>query len=215
MDMDRATVVAWYGATPRALSGLLERVHRAALRSPGAGFVARPVAEVHATILGLESTPSRTQDLDGVLRHLAAEFRGDPLDVQFGGFADADRRLDSRGLGLGERTVGVWGGQLVLVGWPMAPDPSPRLGEIRRRCERFGFRHKYHQRPDDLDPDAYLVLGDVAGPAPELVARLREVLAAPVRVPLTVDDIALVEYADPRLPAASSRCRPLAALAPG
>lgn len=205
-----ATIVAWHGPKPRALAELVERVQRAA----GAGLAPRPTPDVHATILGLETAVSdRSPDRDGVIRHLGAEFEHAPVDVQFGGFAATDRRLSSRGQTLHERTLGVQGGQLVLIGWPVTPAPSPRLGEIRRRCERFGFRHKYHRTPDDLDPDAYLVLGDVAGPEPGLVERLRrEVLATPVRVPLTVADVALVEYVDPGLPAATSTRWPLTAL---
>ena len=56
----------------------------------------------------------------------------------------------------------------------------------------------------------------MTGPQAGLVERLRrEVLATPVRVPLVVGDVALVEYADPRLPAATSRWWPITALACG
>ena len=73
--MDRATVVAWYGHKPPQLSQLIESLHRAAARWCGARFVPRPVPDVHATVLGLESAASGTPgDRDGVLRHLVAEF---------------------------------------------------------------------------------------------------------------------------------------------
>ncbi len=196
----RATVVAWYAHRPAVLTELVERLQRAA----GPGFTPRPLPDVHATVIGLEAAGDR----DGLLHHLAAELAREPLQVRFGGFAGDDLRLRSRGLTLAERSLGVHGGRLVLIGWPVDPEPSPRLGEIRLRCERFGFRHKYHERPGDLDPDAYLVLGE-APDRGSVDAMRREVLAAPVLVPLTVGDVALVEYVDPRLPAASSTWWPL------
>ncbi len=220
VETDRATVVAWYGNKPPPLAQLIGSLHRSAARWCGSGFVPRPVPDVHATVLGLESSGA-PRDLDGVLRHLATEFERVPVDVQFGGFADTDRRMSSRGQTLHERSLGLWAGHLVLIGWPMAPEPSPRLGEIRRSCERFGFRHKYHRGPDVLDPDVldpdvYLVVGDVAEPRAGLVERLRrEVLATPVRVPLVMGDVVLVEYVDARLPASTSRWWPVTALAQG
>jgi hypothetical protein len=201
-----ATVVAWYGDKPPGLAGLIGRLQRAC----GAGFAARPVAEVHATIIGLGGAAAGHRDVDGVRRHLAAGF-AEPMEIQFGGFARADRRLLSWGQTLHERSLGLRGNHLVLIGWPVTPEPSSRLAEIRRGCERFGFRHKYHRGPEDLDPDAYLVLGELAPPASEgLVERLRdEHLATAVRLPLTVGDLSLVEYTDARLPAATSAARPI------
>jgi hypothetical protein len=215
-ETDRATVVAWYGPKPSPLPQLIERLHRAAAGWCGAGFVPRPVPEVHATVLGLEPAASDTpRDRDGVLRHLVAEFGRAPFDVQFGGFAATDRRMLSRGQTLHERSLGLRGEHLVLIGWPMASQPTPRLGEIRRSCERFGFQHKYHCGPYDLDPDVYLVVGEVAGTSDGLVERLRGEVVTPVRIPLLVGDVALVEYTDPRLPSATSRWWPVTDLAPG
>jgi hypothetical protein len=208
-DLHRSTVVAWYGDKPSDLAELVRRLQQETGRC--CGFVPRPVPDVHATILGLE-TAVAPRDLDGLLHHLVDAFDGDPLDIRFGGFGATDRRLTSRGRTLDERTLGVWGEKLVLIGWPVTPAPSPRLAEIRRGCEEFGFRHKY-----DRDPDAYLVLGELDDPAgvdtAGLVERLRgAVLTTPVRVRLDVDALALVEYVDPRLPAATSRRWPIATL---
>jgi hypothetical protein len=214
VELDRATLVAWYVDKPARLGALVDRLQRAALEICGPGFTPRAAADVHATVLGLE-TPVRggLRDLDGVRRYLARELGSDPLDVQFGGFADTDRRMLSRGGTLHDRSLVQQGNTVVLVGWPMAPGPSPRLGEIRRRCEQYGFRHKYHRRAEDLDGDAYLVLGEVAEPVQGLVERLRgEVLAVPVRARLAAEDVALVEYVDARLPRATSTSNPLARL---
>lgn len=212
----RATVVAWYRDQPVGLTQLADSLQRAARTCIGEAFTPRPLPDLHATILGLESpVPGACRDLDGVLRHLVAEFEQEPVDVQFGGFADADRRMLSRGKILRERSLVLQGTTLVLIGWPMAPGPSARMGEIRRRCERYGFRHKYHRQAADLDADIYLALGDIGDPAQagpvEVVERLRrEVLATAVRVPLTAEVVSLVEYVDARLPAATSTWRPLA-----
>lgn len=213
VEWDRATVVAWYGAKAAPLQALIGGLQDVARRVVGTGFTPRPPADVHATILGLETpVPGVRRDLEGLVRYLAAELGREPLDVQFGGFAGTDRRMRSGGETLYRRSLVAQGTLLVLVGWPMAPDPSPRLGEIRRRCERYGFRHKYHRRPDDLDVDAYLVVGDFAQPGQgrALMEELRhEVLAAPVRVVLGVEDVSLMQYVDTRLPAATSTSTPL------
>jgi hypothetical protein len=213
VELDRATLVAWYGDKPARLVALVERLQRSAREICGPGFTPRPAADVHATVLGLETPTGGTRrDLDGVLHYLGQEFGRAPLDVQFGGFAATDRRMLSRGAPLHDRSLVLQGNTFVLVGWPMAPAPSPTLGEVRRRCEQYGFRHKYHRRAEDLDGDVYLVLGEVADPVPVgLVERLRgEVLATPLRVRLAVDDVALVEYVDARLPRATSTAIPLA-----
>lgn len=208
-------MVAWYANRPASLTELVNRLQQAAVRRCGAGFAPRPLEQVHATLLGLElPVPGGRRDLDGVLRYLVAEFEREPLDVQFGGFPDTDRRLLSAGKTRYERSLVVQGTRFVLIGWPVAPAASSRVGDIRRQAQRFGFRHKYHPRPDDLDPDVYLVLGDIAESARagmgELAERLRrEELDTAVLVPLTVDALSLVEYVDPRLPTATSVARPL------
>ena len=215
VDLDRATVVAWYANRPASLTELVDRLQQAAVRRCGAGFAPRPLEEVHATLLGLElPVPGGRRDLDGVLRHLAGEFLREPLDVQFGGFPDTDRRPLSAGKTRYERSLVVAGTRFVLIGWPIPPARFSRVGDVRRQAERFGFRHKYHPRPDDLDVDVYLVLGEIAESAQPGMAELgerlrREVLDTPVLVPLRVDALSLVEYVDPRLPAATSVRRSL------
>jgi hypothetical protein len=218
LECDRATVVAWYGDKPAGLAELVLELQRAARWACGPGFAPRPLADVHATILGLETgVPGVERDLEGLVRYLVAELEREPLDVQFGGFADTDRRMLSSGETLYRRSLVMQGPRLVLIGWPMAPGPSPRLGEIRRGGDSYGFRHKYHLQPADLDADVYLVVGDIVGPeqagAAERVERMRrEVLATPVRVSLTVADVSLVEYVDARLPAGTSKRRRLLAV---
>jgi hypothetical protein len=204
VDLGRATVAAVYDRTPQALAGLVEAVQGAAAQAFADRFTPRRLADVHATVIGLENR-APGHDVDGLIRFL----RGIRLELQFGGFAEDDRRLLSRGRPLYERTVGVQGPQLVLMGWPVDADtPSPRLAELRQACERFGFVHKYHRDGAPPDPDAYLVVGELAAAPADVatfLAAIRERLATgAVRVPVTGADLALVEYADVRLPRATT-----------
>lgn len=102
----------------------------------------------------------------------------------------------------------------MLIGLPVEPPadpaPVPRLGEIRRRCEARGFRHKYHAPDGPLDPDAYLVLGELTGSEPpRSPLRPTGVLTRPTFVRLDRTDLTFVEFDDPTLPRATSRWHPL------
>ena len=212
VDASRSSVVAYYGDPPAVLAALVERLQAAVGRRVGAGFVARPITEVHATIIGLEHVRAagrRPYPARPLLQHLVRTFTEHPLQLQFGGFAAADRRLLRRGSTLHERTVTTGPAGLVLIGWPVrdgpdGPLPLPALAEIRRGCEEFGVRHRYHLDGAPDDPDAYLVIGGIGDvDSPTLAAGLhelrRELATAPVRVPLGVPDLCLVEYRHPTL----------------
>jgi hypothetical protein len=217
VDLDRATVVAFYGRKPPRLVELIEAVQGSAEKAFGGRFSRRPVPDVHATVVGLEDrTPGcSSQDLDGLVRYLVGELRSARLEMRFGGYADNDRQMLSRGRSLYERTIGVQGGQLVLLGWPVdivdgsRTTPTMRLAYIRRACERFGFPHKYHRNCAPLDPDAYMVLGELTeAPTAEIDLFLfsaRERLRSWItQTTLTEADLALVEYVDLALPRATS-----------
>jgi hypothetical protein len=118
----------------------------------------------------------------------------------------------SRGLPLHDRGFGLRDGRAVLMGWPVVDgDPCADLADVRAGCAALGVSHRYGH-----DPDVYLVIGDLtASPgggvdALEAAART-ELTRAAVRVTLSADDLALVTYADPALPRASSTWRPLGA----
>jgi hypothetical protein len=102
---------------------------------------------------------------------------------------------------------GVYGAKVVLIGWPVAGgEPRRTLAELRLRCGHFGVTHSYGD-----DPDVYLVLGEVTGAPDAHVASVvrRELAVAPVDVPLSAADLALVTYDDTTLPRASTTWRPL------
>lgn len=218
MDAASSSIVAYLGAMPVALTALVGRVQQTAAEVLGEDFRPRPLAQVHATVIGLE-TPStrigehRRFDVEPLAEHLVRTFSDDPLDVHFGGFDSADRRLLSQGKPLHDRTFLARGGNVVLIGWPVvAAAPTPVMATIRRGCEPFGVVHRYHPTPSASDPDVHLLIGRApTGSGTERVeAVVREWLAAsPVRVPMLADDLSLVEYADTALPVATTRRRPL------
>lgn len=208
--MNHSTVVAWYGALPDALGRLVGDVQARAAATLGEAFVARDPGQVHATLIGLERAPDPF-DPEPLAAHLCAML-AQPRTVRFGGFTPSDRRLLSRGATLHDRGFFVSGDKVVLVGWPWAAaGPRADLADIRAGCAAFGVTHRYGAD----DPDAYLVVGDVApGVPPASVSSLetsvrRELAASATHVPLSAADLALVTYANPALPRESTSWRPL------
>jgi hypothetical protein len=206
VDPTRSTVVAWYDVLPDGLAELVARVQAVAREVLGGGVAPRDLAQVHATLIGLERAcgPFDPGPLAAHLHALLAR----PLTVQFGGFARSDRRLLSRGRLLHERGFTVRDGRAVLMGWPVVDGvPCLDLAHVRQSCAALGVTHRY-----GADPDVYLVVADVAPgigtDGLEAVVR-RELASTAVRVPLDAHDLCLVTYDDPALPRASTSWRPL------
>jgi hypothetical protein len=223
VDARRATVVAFYGPKPPALAALVEDLQALGRARLGGGFRARPLAEVHSTLLGLES-PSGTAagwprlDPAPLAAELVAALDRERPRLRFGGFAAAAAPFRSRGYRPYERGLSLQGDSLVLIGWTTSAgsgraDPLAIPGELRRAGERFGVRHKYHGPGAPTDVDLHLVIGSVAADPPARAALLdagRDRLAArPTVVDLTADALSLVEYESTALPAATSRWRGL------
>jgi hypothetical protein len=203
-DPSRSTVVAWYDTLPDDLALLVGQVQASAGRLLGDAFTTRDPAQVHATVIGLERAAAPF-DLSPLAAHLRAAL-SPPWTIRFGGFPPGDRRLLSRGLSLHDRTFGVYGEKVVLVGWPVvAGAPQRTLADARLSCADLGATHRYGD-----DPDVYLVVGEAAGVPTERVAAVRRELAlGGVDVTLSFDDLSLVTYDDPALPRASTTWRPL------
>jgi hypothetical protein len=203
-DPSRSTVVAWYDTLPDDLALLVGQVQASAARLLGGAFTARDPAQVHATVIGLERAPAPF-DLSPLATHLRSAL-SPPWTIRFGGFPPGDRRLLSRGLSLHDRTFGVYGDKVVLVGWPVDEGaPQRTLADARLSCADLGVTHRYGD-----DPDVYLVVGEAAGVPTERVAAVRRELAlGGVDATLSFDDLSLVTYDDPALPRASTRWRPL------
>ncbi|MDP9792124.1 hypothetical protein J2S43_000636 [Catenuloplanes nepalensis] len=210
--------MAFYGEKPEPLATLMAGV-QALAASHLPGFRPRPLPEVHATLIGLEHPTRKVTDADlpPFVRHLRTSLDRAGMIVQFGGFADGDHPIRSRGRSLYERSFLVSEVSVVLIGWPVDAGgrPASALDTLRRSCQDFGFRHRYHARPGDQDPDCYLVIGQVPDADPARVAAgeaaIRDELAAapPVRVALGLGDVRFVRYKSTTLAAGTSKAHPI------
>jgi hypothetical protein len=229
--MRQATLVAFYGQKRGPLRHRLrawqDRLARA-VRQIGAETVFRPypLAQVHATVLGLE----RLQQSALYNRNML-DFRGElramrlpelfgfilesghlPFDVQFGGFADRDYPFRSRGERPFHRSFSIQGKTAVVIGWPAraarhgrssAPDWPLVLDDLRRGAQEFNVLHRWHREPSDVDNDLYLRLGfldgELANSQRELVEQeMRRALSGspPAILRIGPSDLAVVAYPD-------------------
>lgn len=218
-----ASVVAYYGPVkPPAFAEAVAGLQSAVAAGLGTSFLPRPLVTTHSTVVGLDvlGPVHRSGDLVGRLRddpradlagfaeHLRAVLDGSAVTLQLGGFPDRDLGLTSRGQRPYVRSVTADRGQVVLVGWPVddAGRPLATLDRLRREARRFGIEHRYPLTASEQDPDAHVVVGELAAgvPTDELLAALgaaRGALATRTcRMPLRAEDLAVVAYADPRLP---------------
>lgn len=211
-----ATIVLLYGEDkPAELRSLLSGLQTGIADAVGPHFLPRPVHDIHATLIGLESGGAVVGDavpgidVDGLCRYLDETLTGSPLTLRFGGFADRAHSVSSRGSSLYERMLTVSGDKIVLIGWPVDGhgEPTWRIEELRRELGRFGARHHYHPAPD---PDAYLVIGELldgwdGARMDACVERCRSELArTPCEVEVTGANAPLAVYTDTRLPAEST-----------
>ena len=233
--MRQLAVVAFYREKPGALEQLILACQEQLQRSLGSAFQPYALAQVHATILGLERTDSRHNynfaqlrgeqrfmDLAGLLAFLRTTDQL-PFPVQLGGFGDRDYPFASRGRRPYARSFLIQADKAVLMGWPVDPLAKgravypPALDELRRQGQRYNVLHKYHQSAHDVDNDLYLRLGLLApGAVPAallttLTADLRGYLS--IRQPLNLSvgpqQLSLVAYEDERLLPATTRSWPL------
>jgi hypothetical protein len=233
--MHQASVVAFYDAVPARLAGLITRVQRLAAHEI-ASFAPRSLRQVHATIIAVDpvgprssqrrgpsvAPPDSGMDLSGLLDHLRGVFAAAPLQIQFGGFADRDYAFTSRSKRLYERSLTLQQGLVTLIGWPVGTasagaEPLQVLDAIRRGCQAFGVAHKYHDAPETIDPDLYIVVGDYdhgaasTGELEQAARAARRMLRRhPVRIRAGMEELQAVAYTDRRLPTASSIALPLA-----
>jgi hypothetical protein len=203
-----ASVVAYYGEKEIGFAERISEVQKLVGNSLKSRFLPRDLYEVHATVIGLESVMSHAR-LSDLLRYLTDRFSSG-VTIQFGGFADEDYPMSSRGRRLYERAFTIVGSDVMLIGWPVDDQgaPSSALDLVRRECERLGFTHKYYSDQFPADPDCYMSLGQLDGVA-EVEAceqQVREYLSSKkTQVPLNCADISIVLYEDRRLPRRSSR----------
>jgi hypothetical protein len=220
----QVTLVAHYGAKPRGLATLVERLHRRLGESFGPAFCPYELRQVHCTIAGLEAhrvngglkhdRSGSALDLDGLVGFLRGpDFA--PIHVRVGGFtSDASVPFRSRDAHPHQRSFSVQGDTAVAMGWPALGDDFPdSLDRLRRSLQQFGVRHKWHTTPEDVDNDCFLVLGRVdragidAGAAVSAEESIRAELATTAQATLEIsrDTLSFVGYVDPRLPIETSR----------
>jgi len=223
----QCTLVALYGPKPEPLAGLLESC-RSFLAAAGIGFRSYDQRQIHATLIGLESTPGSRRDnrnlatLRGVRApmdragFLASTRRGDASSwtVQWGGFGGKAAPFHSRGRIPFERSFSFQGDRAVLIGWPVECDAAtgrhypPVLERFRHGAEAFGILHAYHAEAEDRDNDLYMRLGRIdpvrsnvgklAGIERELRGHLAD--AGPFDLGLTTEQIGVAAYRDESLP---------------
>jgi hypothetical protein len=204
----------------------------------GAAFEPYDLAQVHATIVGLEhiagsigrnanfrTLRGRSVEMD-IPRFLDALRESSllPLVVRFGGFAQTDSPFLSRGARPYPRSFSVQGEKVVLMGWPWragtggGPGDFPHsLDAVRRSAQGFGILHAYHRAQSDLDNDLFLRLGTIRRDdldddrVADLEERVRLHLSRmrPLVVRIGFDDLRVVCYRDERLPLASTLALPL------
>ena len=231
--MVNLTLVAGYGAKPRAFDELVRDLQARLAKMLGAGFAPYSVAQVHGTIIGLEGRREAEGVVNANFLHLRGERRvmdlaravavlnesALPLRIAIGGFgASTDFGFRSRGRHPYERSFSLQGGIATVIGWPAQSDVRVRvLDDLRRRFAEANVLHKYHATDFDVDDDFYFVLGRVDARAVDASAlgnteaAMREQLAAsePIIVELGPQDLAVVAYEDPTLAPKSSRAFPL------
>ncbi len=163
VDARRATVVAFYGGLPDALDELVARLQDRAAAHLGSAFAARargPGAR-HGHRAGDRTDPRRPGP-QPVRRRAAAgpprrDVRRAPAGHPVRRRRARGRRWPSRGASRYERSFLCGPADVVLIGWPVGPAggetvPLPTLATIRRGCEPFGARHRYHVEPGSAGP---------------------------------------------------------------
>lgn len=175
MAKSQLSLVALYGAKPSSLVRFISYTRQEALYySDHFVFHPCPMAQVHATIIGMERLSYDEELINqnifdskntkevmqfAKLKSVLRQFL--PLNIQIGGFAENDRRFLSQGKSPFMRTISYNHdtSKLVLIGWPHIDNEfsEHRLWKLRMRLEKHcNLGHKYQD-----DNDFYMVLGDL------------------------------------------------------
>jgi hypothetical protein len=218
-DRPGLSLVACYGPKPTDFASTLAALQHLVLDRLGDRASPRPVQEVHATMLGLwdptlspaRSPLDRAQALDavpGYLNWVSTFLLSRTINLRFGGYrAQESYGMLSRGQPLRIRSFGISERQVVLIGWPWENGKvSSALDTLRRASQRFGLHHKYHRQATDVDPDAYLVIADLAEDIPpsdaeSLATEGRALLDTRIStIVLDPGILSVVRYTDNHLP---------------
>lgn len=197
-----------YGAKPPAFTTFLQSLQQIAIDTLGHIFDAKPIHDIHATLIGLENAHLTDQQFGQLRQYINTAFKP-PLHIQFGGFKQGDDYLfKSQNQQLFDRQIGIRGQSVVLIGWPIDTHNQPTLALeiIRRQCQAFGVTHKYHTTPDATDPDCYMVIGTMSQPlsmqmSQDFLARSHHFLTSSLqKITVSSSDCKVVTYTDTSLP---------------
>lgn len=217
------TLVTHYGEKPARLAQLISALTSLAHRHAGGDFQPYGLGQVHATLVGLETSLVNGMEVNrgfwtlrqeryvqslGQVIDLVNTSEHLPLSVRIGGYyAGTSYPFDSRGEHPYLRSFQIQGDRAVVMGWPHVRGVfDESLTRLRKSFEAAHVLHKYHEQPSDRDNDLFLVLGRfrrvLARPrATALEAEARELLASsPVDVQVARTTSSLVAYIDPELP---------------
>jgi hypothetical protein len=222
------TLVAYYGeksgerlsALRKFINATQDHLHN----KLGEAYHPYDIAQVHATIIGLEGTrignylvntnylQQRQQLRAMALPEVLNLLKGNslPFAVRIGGYRDGEHfPFTSRGLHPYLRSFSVQGDIAVAMGWPFYRQRYPHsLDRLRRILNEANVLHRYPAKPEDIDNDFYFVLGRVEKEKvtdtqlQSTQESMREYLARqkPINVKINRDHLKIVAYVNTKLP---------------
>ncbi|NNE33730.1 MAG: hypothetical protein HKN13_00735 [Rhodothermales bacterium] len=223
------SLVAFYRSKPSQLEDLIRQCQDIASDRLGICFTPYEVAQVHATITGMERVPLPGIDDIYLSRnaHVLYDRRQEmnydslrptvenllPVSIRWGGYNPNEIPYTGKSAQPFRRSIyfNRSTGKLVLIGWPHINGDfsEPKLLQLRNGLEReCGLVHKYQN-----DNDFFQVLGTfdlskvqgVDGEIYQAEAQLADLLEETrIDVELTPEELQVVCYLDTALPAATT-----------
>ena len=232
-DIPGVSLVAFYGGKPRALQQLIVSLQQLLQREFKDNYIPYDIEQVHATIIGCEGLKTeagivnkwfydlrnevRYLDLAGFLEYLLTS-KLLPLEISFAGYQpNINYQFLSRNRHPSDRSIQLQTSKNsivpILIGWSCRKNHiTDKIERLRRDLQQFGFLHKYHKQPQDIDNDFYLRLGTIEGQYnPQFITTIQQQFnnylqtIAPTNVTLSKENLAIVKYQDLALTFNSTR----------
>ena len=234
------SLVAFYGDKPGELVDFIEKLqdyllNHQLLRDQ---YVPYQLEQVHGTIIGCEGFRShegiisqwfqeRRQEIryinfSGLIDYLQHQVDL-PMTIRFGGYdRQGDYKFLSRGQHLYHRSFQL---QLadnqtipIIIGWSWQDSAvTLAIDKLRRSFQQFNLLHKYHGTPEAVDNDFYLRLGTINGQLTSdevnaIATEIQSILETQpaLHMPITLDNLAFVQYQDLLLTPATTKIIPFA-----
>jgi hypothetical protein len=219
----QVTLVAHYGDKSAVLSNLVGHLHGRLRDLLGPAFRPYELEQVHGTVIGLEGcrlgrhlknqNSGVPMDLRGLMEFLRGP-RFQSIPVRIGGFhSRGEYPFRSRDVHPYLRSFSIQDEFVMARGWPHEGGSFPNsLDRLRRACQEFGVRHKWHRMEGEVDNDFFFVLGKLdrsatdPGVLESSTRMIRSELAsrAETLLEITRDTLRLVGYVDRQLPRKTS-----------